>query len=81
MTPYLLTVCLLVEAYEHPRGQVEALQGVLTDEVRRCAGTRSALIDWVIAGDDIASAIAQAPLLDDYAPDGTAFSLWPGRAF
>ena len=82
MNPHLITAYLLAETHEHLQGQVaEALQGVLTDEMRRCAGTHSALLDWAIAGDDVASSIAQVPLLDDYAHDGTAFSLWPGRAF
>jgi hypothetical protein len=82
MNPHLITIYLLVEAHEHPQGQVaEALQGVLTDEMRRCAGTHSALIDWAIADDDVASSIAQTPLLDDFAPDGTVFPLWLGRAF
>jgi hypothetical protein len=82
MTPYRLTVCLLVEAHEHPQGQVaEALQGVLKDEMRIYAGTHSILIDRAIAGDDFASSIVQATLVDDFAPTGTAFPLWPGRAF
>src|SRR5258708_23892047 len=82
MNPHLITAYLLMEAHEHPQGQVaEALQGVLTDEMRTYAATRSALIDWAIAGDDIASSIVQTTLLDDYARDGTAFSLWPGTAF
>ncbi|MBR1090756.1 hypothetical protein JQ621_25110 [Bradyrhizobium manausense] len=81
MNPHLITVYLLIEANEHPQGQVtEALQGVLTDGMRRCASTDSASIDWAIAGDHIALSIAQVPLLDDYAPDGTAFPLWPGTA-
>jgi hypothetical protein len=82
MNPHLITIDLLVEAHEHPQGQVaEALQGVLTDEMRRCAGTRSALIDWAIVGDDIASSIVQTTLLDEYAPDRIAFPHWPWRAF
>jgi hypothetical protein len=61
MNSHLITIYLLVEAHDHPQGQIaEALQGVLTDEMRRYAGTDPALIDWAIAGDDIASAIAQA---------------------
>jgi hypothetical protein len=81
MNPHLITAYLLAEAHEHPQGQVaEALQGVLTDEMRTYVGTRSALIDWAIAGDDIASSIALLPLLDDYAHDGTEFPLWLGRA-
>ena len=82
MNPHLITAYLLAETHEHLQGQVaEALHGVLTDEMRRCAGTHSALLDWAIAGDDIASSIAQITLLDDCAPDGTAFPLWPGRGF
>jgi hypothetical protein len=73
MNPHLITAYLLVEAHEHPQGQIAAaLQGVLTDEMRTYEA---------IARDDIASSVAQVPLLDDYAPDGTAFPLWPRRAF
>jgi hypothetical protein len=47
MNPQFITGYLLVEAHEYPQGQVaEALQGVLTDEMRIYAGRRSALIDW-----------------------------------
>jgi len=49
--------------------------------MRIYAGRRSALIDWAIVGDDIASSIAQTTLLDEYAPDRTAFPHWPWRAF
>jgi hypothetical protein len=77
MTPCLFTVCLLVEAHEHRQGEVaEALQGA---QRAKCANLLD-LFDWAIAGDDIASSIAQITLLDDCAPDGTAFPLWPGRA-
>ena len=51
MNSHLITIYLLVEAHEHPQGQIaEAVQGVLTDEMRRYAGTDPALIDWAIAG-------------------------------
>jgi hypothetical protein len=39
------------------------------------------LIDWAIVGDDIALSIVRTTLLDEYAPDKTAFPLWPWRAF
>lgn len=82
MNRHLITVYLLIEANEPLQGQVaEALQGVLTDEMRTSAGTDLASIDWAIAGDHIALSIAQVPLLDDYAPDGARFPHWPGRAF
>jgi hypothetical protein len=82
MNPHLITVYLLIETNEHLQGQVaEALQGVLTDGMRTSAGTDSVSIDSAIAGDDIPSSIAQVPLLDEYAPDRTAFPHWPWRAF
>ena len=63
MNPHLITMYILVEAHEHPQGQIaEALQGVLTDEMRIYARTDSALIDWAIAGDDVTSSIVQATL-------------------
>ena len=72
----------LAEEHEHLRGQVaEALQGVLTDEMRTYGGTHAALIDGEIASDDFASPIVQATLIGDLAPDRTAFPLWPGTAF
>ena len=44
MNPHLITVYLLIEANEHLQGQVaEALQGVLTDEMRTSAGRRFGL--------------------------------------
>ena len=43
MNPHLIAVYRLIEANEHLQGQVaEALQGVLTDEMRRSAGTPTA---------------------------------------
>ena len=59
----------------------DALHGTLTEDMRKHAGRHSALIDWAIAGDDIASSIAGRALADDYAPDETAFPPWPGRGF
>ena len=77
MKAYLVAVNLLVQATTSESAIAEALDGILTPDMRKHAGTNSALIDWAIAGDDIASSIAAVPLPDDYAPDGSAFPLWP----
>jgi hypothetical protein len=45
--------------------------------MRKHAGNNSTLIDWEIAGDDIASSVAAVSLPDDYMPDVSAFPLWP----
>jgi hypothetical protein len=75
MSSYLVAVYPLIDAHENPRAEVAGvLQGVLTS-------VDSALIRWAIAGDDISSSIAQVTLPDNYAPDETAFPLWPGRMF
>ena len=55
----------------------DALDGILTPEMRKHAGANSALLDWAIAGDDVASSIAGVSLPDDYMPDESAFPLWP----
>ena len=54
----------------------DALNGILTPDMRKHAGNNSALIDWAIAGDDIASSVAGVSLPDDYMPDVSAFPLW-----
>ncbi len=78
MNAYLVAVNLLVQAHHRPESAIaDALNGILTPDMRKHAGANSALIDWVIAGDDIASSIAAVSLPDDYMPDESPFPLWP----
>jgi hypothetical protein len=78
MKAYLVAVNLLVHAHHNPESAIaDALDGILTPEMRKHAGASSALLDWAIAGDDVASSIAGVSLLDDYMPDESAFPLWP----
>ncbi|HXH47600.1 MAG: hypothetical protein ACK463_29430 [Bradyrhizobium sp.] len=78
MKAYLVAVNLLVQAHHRPESAIaDALNGILTPDMRKHAGTNSALIDWAIAGDDITSSIAAVSLPDDYMPDESAFPLWP----
>ena len=78
MTAYLVAVNLVVQAHHRPESAIaEALNGILTPDIRKHAGNNSALIDWAIAGDDIASSIAGVSHPDDYMPDESAFPLWP----
>ena len=78
MNAYLVAVNLLVQAHHSPESAIaDALNGILTPDMRKHAGNNSALIDWAIAGDDIASSIAGISLPDDYMPDVSAFPLWP----
>ena len=81
MTTYLVAVHLLVEARHHPQAEVaDALHGILTEDMRKYVGAHSALIDWSVIGDDIASSIAAVDLPENYVPDESAFPSWPARA-
>lgn len=78
MKAYLVAVNLLVHAHHNPESAIaDALDGILTPEMRKHAGANSALLDWAIAGDDVAASIAGVSLPDDYMPDESAFPLWP----
>jgi hypothetical protein len=78
MKAYLVAVNLLVHAHHKPESAIaDALDGILTPDMRKHAGANSALLDWAIAGDDVASSIAGVSLPDDYMPDESAFPLWP----
>ncbi len=78
MKAYLVAVNLLVHARHNPESAIaDALEGILTPDMRKNAGADSALVDWAIAGHDIASSIAAVPLQDDYVPDESPFPVWP----
>jgi hypothetical protein len=80
MKIYLVAVRLLVEAGDTSVVKIaDALHGTFAKDMRKHAGRHSALVDWAIAGDDIASSIARRALADDYAPDETAFPPSPAR--
>jgi len=78
MKAYLVAVNLLVHAHHNTEGAIaDALDGILTPDMRKHAGANSALIDWAVAGDDLSSSIAGVSLPDDYTADESAFPLWP----
>ena len=67
-----------VHAHHNPESAIaDALDGILTPDIRKHAGGNSALIDWAVAGDDLSSSIAGVSLPDDYPADESAFPLWP----
>jgi hypothetical protein len=78
MKAYLVAVNLLVDVQHTPeRAITEVLDGILTPDMRKHAGVNSALIDWAVAGDDLASSIASVSVCDDYTADVSVFPLWP----
>ena len=78
MKTYLVAVHLLVEAGPQPRVAINAaLHNLLSEGMRQNAGPRSMLIDWAVAGDDLAASIAPVDLPATYRPDETPFPEWP----
>lgn len=78
MKAYLVAVHLLVEAGPQPRVAIDAvLHDFLSEGMRQNAGPRSRLIDWAVAGDDLAASIAPVDLPAAYRPDETPFPEWP----
>ena len=78
MNADLVAVNLLVHAHHCPESAIaDALNGILTPDMRKHARNNSALIDGAIARDDIASSIAAVSLPDNYVPDLSAFPLRP----
>ncbi|OYX09138.1 MAG: hypothetical protein B7Z15_14525 [Rhizobiales bacterium 32-66-8] len=78
MTTYLVAVHLLVEAGPEPRAAIDAaLHDILSDAMRQNAGGRSPLVDWAVAGEDLASSIIPVALPAPFAPDTTLFPAWP----
>ncbi|WP_052952678.1 hypothetical protein [Devosia psychrophila] len=59
MTSYIVAVHLIVEADANPGTEIGGvLDAMLTQNMRKYLGTHSALIDWAVAGPDIAASIA-----------------------
>lgn len=80
MTTYLVAVYLIIEADNNYRAEIaDALHDILTGNMRKYAGEHSALVDWAIAGEDIASSITPVDLPADYAADESRFPVWPER--
>jgi hypothetical protein len=80
MRTYLVAVKRLAQAHYQPGSAIaDALDGILTPDMLKHPGSRLALVDWAVGGDEMAASIASVPLTDDYRPDESAFPAWPGR--
>lgn len=78
MTMYLVAVNLLIEAGPEQRAPISAtLYEILSERRRGKVGSDSSLIDWVVAGDDLAASISTADLAMPYVPGETPFPSWP----
>ena len=80
MTSYIVAVHLIIEAEADANPGTEiggVLDAMLTHNMRKYLGAHSALIDWAVAGPDMASSIAPVDLSDTHTPDESRFPDWP----
>ena len=78
MTSYIVAVHLIIEADANPGTEIGGvLDAMLTQNMRKYLGAHSALIDWAVAGPDMASSIALVDLSNAYTPDESRFPDWP----
>lgn len=81
MTTYIVAVHLIVEVdATNPRADIAMqLDNLLTPAIRQNAGSPAPLVDWAVAGSDLADSMAPVSLPGDYQPDISDFPCWPGR--
>lgn len=79
MTTYLVAIHLVVEAgAADPRAEIAGqLDAILSDRKVQSRGVPPALLDWAVAGDDLAESIAAVALSGDYQPGKSDFPAWP----
>lgn len=78
MKTYLVAVNLLIEADGNPEAVIgDALHGILTQDMRKYAGSDSPLVDWAVARDDLPGSVMPVELAPDYEPDATPFPSLP----
>lgn len=78
MTIYLANVHLLFELDESDDSEAsipDALNSILTEDMRKYSRADSCLIDWAFAHGDAASAITSVDIPADYDPDESPFPM------
>ncbi|WP_338532283.1 hypothetical protein [Nitratireductor thuwali] len=77
MTTYLVAVHILVDTHAvSPRSAVAA---ALENQFDRCGAAVPAagtIVDWAVAGEDLAASMAPVVIPADYAPGATPFPEW-----
>ena len=79
MTTYIVAVHLVVDASaaDHRAEIAAQLDTILSGNMRQSLGAPSPLLDWAVAGDDLAGSIAPVMLPAGYRPDESPFPGWP----
>jgi hypothetical protein len=79
MTTWLVAVQILVTAdTTNPRADIaEVLEAHLDGSAPSPNQPRAAIVDWAVAGEDLAASMAPATVPQDYAPGSMPFPQWP----
>lgn len=78
MTTWLVAVHILVTAdTTNPRADIAETLEVLLDGTASFTGPANvAIIDWAVAGEDLAASMAPAAIPPDYEPGSMPFPQW-----
>ena len=77
MTTYLVAVHILVDT--HAASPRSAVAAALENQFDRCATAVPAagtIVDWAVAGEDLAASMAPVVIPADYTPGATPFPEW-----
>lgn len=79
MTTYIVAIHLVVEVgAKNPRADIAAqLDAIFGDTTRRRPGQGTPLLDWAVAGVDLAASIVPVALPAGYRPGESAFPACP----
>lgn len=75
MTHYTATVHLIFDVDHGETDIPDALNAILTEDMRKYSRADSCLIDWAFAHGDAAAAIAAVDVPADYEPDDSPFPM------
>ena len=78
MTTFLVAIHLIVDTNgPNPRAEIiAALEAQLDQPAARVPAT-GGILDWAVAGEDLAASMAPVTIPSDYRPGTTQFPQWP----
>ena len=80
MTTFLVAIHLVVDTNgPNPRAEIiAALEAQLDQPAARVPAT-GGILDWAVAGEDLAASMVPVVIPSDYRPGTTPFPQWPTR--
>ncbi len=79
MSTWIVAVHLVIEADdENPRAAIAGALDRQFGSLLRPPAPAGTVLDWAVAGDDLAASMAPAALPAGYTPGTAPFPVWPG---